>query len=767
MADLNKILLNNTFTFPGGFNIDSTEPIDSRFQVDTKEDLYKDWGNAKVTNKDGVNEVIYKYDGLITYVKSEGKSYRYNSSLLSDENLKGWELVPVLSDIPVQGISVDGVEIEPDENGIVNITLPEIPEVVHPEYELDYHNNGEYVEKGKIDFIKDGEVLNTVDIYYKAENYNTAKSLATKENEGKIIYVKNSITEGEGETAITYNKGLYYVCLEGEAYIIKYLAETSGSNDLDADKLLSLINANSSAISVNVKNIEANTQAIEVNTQAIDAMDWQISAGENQYVKSFTIENGKLVGEVSYGDLPEQLVKEGDNGNYTVGGDTIITQDTFNTTLLDYKVKNVKEGDQILSVDSNGDLSSTLSIEYLNGLITLRGKENEAIGESIDCSDFIKDGFLESATYDEATHKLTLTWNTDVDGEKVSTPTVIDLSDLVDAHKVIEGNSIENFVKLSVSESNAEGVLTFTITIDDSDLKTKIDDIEDRLDNIENNVVKEGTSIDNFVKLEVVTDENTNDVTITIDDSDLKTKLENIEGNFANYVESVDSNTKEEQSTLLAVEVDNTDKQNPVISLVDNGLNDKFDEINGKFVESVDASALDEQDTLVKVKVDNTDSQKPVISLDDSVLDTKLGEIDSKFDDYLPYNKIDDTEKGELIGISLNIDTDSKELSVSVNETKLNEKFANIDKQFDDLVDADTKCTLATINADTEVEVPTVDEVDVLKNVAIELNSETGESLSGTATAVKVVTKQYVDSKFTEVPTYTAITNAEIDSLFV
>ena len=754
MANLDKILLNNTFTLPAGFNIDSTEPIDSRFQVNTKEDLYKDWGNAKVTNKDGINEAIYKYDGLITYVKSEGKSYRYNSSLLSDENLKGWELVPVLSDIdvPVQGISVDGVEIEPDENGIVNITLPEIPEVVHPEYELDYHNNGEYVEKGKIDLIKDGEVVNTVDIYYKSENYNTAKVLATKENEGKIIYVKNSIVEGEGETAITYNKGLYYVCLEGESYIIKYLAETSGSNDLDADKLLSLINANSSAISVNVKNIEANTQAIE-------AMDWQISAGENQYVKNFTIENGKLVGDVTYGDLPEQLVKEGDNGSYTVGGDTIITQDTFDTILLDYKVKNVKEGDQILSVDSNGDLSSTLSIDYLNGLITLRGKNKEAIGEPIDCSDFIKDGFLESAEYDETTHKLTLTWNTDVDGEKVSTPTVIDLSGLVDVHKVVEGSSVENFVKLGVSESNADGVLTFTITIDDSDLKTKIDDIEDRLDNIENNVVKEGTSTENFVKLEVSTDENTNDVTIIIDDSDLKDKIDNIEGNFANYVELV--NVKENQSTLLTVDVDNTDKQNPVIYLVDNGLNDKFTEIDGKFVEDVTSPTLDEQDTLVKVKVDNTDSQNPVISLDDSALDTKL---DTEFGKYLPYEKIDDTEKGELVGISLNVDADSKELSVSVNETKLNEKFANIDKQLEDLVDADTKCILATINPDNVVEVPTVDEVDVLKNVAIELNGETGESLSGTATAVKVVTKQYVDGKFNSIQT---ITNSEIDALFV
>ena len=45
----------------------------------------------------------------------------------------------------------------------------------------------------------------------------------------------------------------------------------------------------------------------------------------------------------------------------------------------------------------------------------------------------------------------------------------------------------------------------------------------------------------------------------------------------------------------------------------------------------------------------------------------------------------------------------------------------------------------------------------------------TGESLETEQpiSSVKVVTKQYVDGKFTEVPTYTAITNSEIDLLFV
>ena len=457
MANLDKILLNNTFTLPAGFNIDSTEPIDSRFQVNTKEDLYKDWGNAKVTNKDGVNEAIYKYDGLITYVKSEGKSYRYNSSLLSDENLKGWELVPVLSDIPnapVQGISVDGVEIEPDENGIVNITLPEIPEVVHPEYTL------EAGDTNSVKLLKDGESTGEVSISLTADVVSSAKLKATKENVGKIILVSDEPEDSE------YLNGTYIIDGIGS---VKYLATTTGSSD------------------------EASTE--ELIDNAIKSLDSTIST-ESGFLTGITIENGKLVSYTSdtitipespeytiQGEHPEGATKttykllkdnvevegsiievndseitfkEGDI--YIAGKHVLITSD-----LDDYLVKDIKDGDLLLSLNSNGEVSSTISLKYETKtegegkekvtypVINLYGKDTKNPISYIDARDFVKDGFLNSASYDEKNHKLTLTWNTDSD---IKTPTVIDLSGLIDVHDVVGGDVEGDLVKIVVDENN-------------------------------------------------------------------------------------------------------------------------------------------------------------------------------------------------------------------------------------------------------------------------------------------------------------------------
>ena len=743
MADLNKILLNNTFTFPGGFNIDSTEPIDSRFQVDIKEDLYKDWGNAKVTNKDGVNEAIYKYDGLITYVKSEGKSYRYNSSLLTDENLKGWELVPVLSDIPnIQGISVDGVEIEPDENGIVNIKLPEIPEVVHPEYTL------EAGDTNSVKLLKDGESVGEVSISLTTETRSAALLKATEENVGKIILVSGEPEDSE------YLNGTYIIDGIGS---VKYLATTTGSS------------------------VEAGVE--ELIDNAIKELDSTISAEEGKFLTSITIEDGKLVGSTSDTvSIPEYTIKSNHSSekttytlfkdNVAVEGSIIEVNDSeitfkdgdvyiadkhvlITSDLDDYLVKDIKNGDVLLSLNSDGEVSSTISLKYETKtegegeeavtypVINLYGKDTKKPISTINASDFIKDGFLSSASYDEKNHKLTLTWNTDSD---IKTSTVIDLSGLVDVHDVVGGDGVDDLVKIVVDKKNENGVLTFTVSIDETNLQnklgeldgkfiksvvdndtatyvkvntdttdqvvtisvdeealsTKIGDIEGRLDNIENNTITEGDSVENFVKLTVGTDDN-NDVTISIDDSDLKTKIDNIESNFDNYVESV--------------------------------------------------TTLEEQTTLVKIEVSNTDTQNPVFTLDDT-------DLVNKFDDYLTYDNIDTTKKeGELLDISLTVD-ENNNLSVSLDETKLNERF-------EALVDADTKCTSATINV-AEATTPTTDEVEVIASQTITLTG-TGESLETeqAITSVKVVTKQYVDGKFTEVPTYTAITNSEIDLLFV
>ena len=57
---------------------------------------------------------------------------------------------------------------------------------------------------------------------------------------------------------------------------------------------------------------------------------------------------------------------------------------------------------------------------------------------SIDCGDFVKDGMISAVSYDEATHVLTITWNSDGDAKV----TEVNLSGLIDTYTAGEGLSL-------------------------------------------------------------------------------------------------------------------------------------------------------------------------------------------------------------------------------------------------------------------------------------------------------------------------------------
>ena len=88
--------------------------------------------------------------------------------------------------------------------------------------------------------------------------------------------------------------------------------------------------------------------------------------------------------------------------------------------------------------------------------LKLIGKDSIEIA-TIPATDFIKDGMLENATYDEKTHKITLTFNTDSGKQAVE----LNLSDLVDTYEA--GNGLELTGKVfsvkKSSEEDSEGFL--------------------------------------------------------------------------------------------------------------------------------------------------------------------------------------------------------------------------------------------------------------------------------------------------------------------
>lgn len=656
----------NPFGLSGGFNIYSNQSMDSRFKVQTLDALTKEWVDLNDNTKK-----ILKYEGLLTFVESEGKTFRYRtgaSYTQGETTIENWELVPVTAD---------------DINSLV-----EIPVVENVEYTL------ESGETNSIKLLKNNESVGEVSIsltadVVKSDDPNTelvtALSKATKENVGKIILVSSEPEESE------YLNGTYIIDGIGS---VKYLATTTGSS------------------------AEASTE--ELIDNAIKELDSIISATEGEVITGITITDGKLT-SVDSTKLPEYSVSETYNeaGKYTeynltkdgvsVGtsikvndseitfeeGDIIIADKhvLITSDLDDYKIKDVVDTDKILTVDTDGKLSSTISLKH--GTITeevegetvtyptieLIGKGEQVISY-IGVSDFIKDGFLISASYNNETYQLTLTWNTEAGVETTN----IDLTDLV--HGLESESEETDLVKVEISNNSdtkpENEPFKYIVSIDETNLQNKLDEIDGKFDdyltydNIDT-TKNEGTLVD--ISLNV--DEN-NKLSVSLDETKLGEKITDVEGRITELENAVDADTKCTSATINAAEA----------------TTPETDEVD-------------------------------VISKQDII----------------------------LTGDGTSLETEQPIETVKV----VTKKY--VDDKFDSLTDSDTKCTSATINADTEIEEPTVDEVDVLKNVDIELTGD-GTSLTGTATAVKVVTKQYVDDKFDELPTYEVITTAEIDSLF-
>ena len=180
------------------------------------------------------------------------------------------------------------------------------------------------------------------------------------------------------------------------------------------------------------------------------------AAVDNQYVSSVSETNGKIA--VSRKNLP---------------------------------VIGVADGDKILSLSSS-KIGAKLNFEYDSSAkkIYLYGSakdEAHKIGE-VDCTDFIKDGMLKSATYNESTHILTLTFNTD-SGE--TQPITVDLSTLVDTYDAGDGLALVKdgvdhpTFKINLDNSSYLAVAGGKLRFDDTAIHTKITgDIKDKVDKL-------------------------------------------------------------------------------------------------------------------------------------------------------------------------------------------------------------------------------------------------------------------------------------------
>ena len=211
---------------------------------------------------------------------------------------------------------------------------------------------------------------------------------------------------------------------------------------------------------------------------------------DNAVAKSFVTKvnqnNGKITiarGEVTSKDKTVKMT-DGTDGGFDVAvnidGTTIIKNTSSGVlsvasgALTQYKGSNavkvsevdpennktvslsINSNDKVLT-QSNDGLFANINLTWDNEQgLKLIGKDSIEIA-TIPAADFIKDGMLDNATYDEETHKITLTFNTAAGKQ----PIELNLSDLVDTYEA--GNGLELTGKVfsikKSAEADSEGFL--------------------------------------------------------------------------------------------------------------------------------------------------------------------------------------------------------------------------------------------------------------------------------------------------------------------
>lgn len=152
---------------------------------------------------------------------------------------------------------------------------------------------------------------------------------------------------------------------------------------------------------------------------------------------------------------------------------------------VSFPVAGVKSGEKVISLDGSNKLQATLSIGYdsTSQKIQLKGISNEVISE-FSASDFVKDGFLDSAELVEVSSSqagtsgfpsnagtyIKFTWNTEA-GKSVSW---VDVTSLIDVYTA--GNGIDitpnNVVSLKIDSTQGSNV---TVTAGANGLKVEVD----------------------------------------------------------------------------------------------------------------------------------------------------------------------------------------------------------------------------------------------------------------------------------------------------
>lgn len=185
------------------------------------------------------------------------------------------------------------------------------------------------------------------------------------------------------------------------------------------------------------------------------------------------------------------------------------------TSLIDARVKGeqavkgVKSGDKILSLDASGMLSAAVSLVYEDKNIILKDKDGVAIS-TVSAAPFVKDGMLQSVTYDASAKKIKFTWNTDSQIE----PVEISLKDFIDTYV-----ADEETITLDKNGTNPTFKVKDGVFVKKADYDPKVADIDSSIGGLKASVNNHSTEIsslkttvgDHTTKIDALLDESTNE----------------------------------------------------------------------------------------------------------------------------------------------------------------------------------------------------------------------------------------------------------------
>lgn len=322
---------------------------------------------------------------------------------------------------------------------------------------------GTEYDNNSIVFIKDTQEIWTHGTFYaipdtykeKITNLETAVS-ALQAAQAAMFAVKkvsdgtNTFAAASGKETLTLkggaNTNVTVNAVSGEVTIASTLTPTSYYP-----------NASGTALETRVTNLEDNT-----------------IAGEDAIVAT-TADNGNTTVKL----------KLDNTGTVTLSQSAAGLKAEVNDIEALAAVQGVADNDKVLTL-ANKKISSTINLAYDSDAkkINLTGVGGVSLG-SVDCTNFLVDGMLNSASFDEATHKLTLTFNSD--GGKQ--PIEVDLSKLVD---VYDGSNLK--LKAVAIPTEAAEEPTANDSVDsavanlikrDRELKAEIDKINSDISDVQ------------------------------------------------------------------------------------------------------------------------------------------------------------------------------------------------------------------------------------------------------------------------------------------